>query len=119
MTNPVEAFMEQLCVRLQVVYGGYHTLAEGQLDGEPCLDLAFHIGTERHDRVQPATGQVFQGTGVVYKALVGSERTVVRNNRGKVVGTFPDLTVYDLERLLDGTQHALRKEKACRPRPNS
>ena len=92
MDNPIEAFVEKLCVRLEVTYGGYLALALGRLDGEGCPEIAFHVGEARHDRLQPATGEIFQGTGVVYKALVTSKRTVVRNDKGKIVGTYTDLT---------------------------
>jgi hypothetical protein len=101
MTDPIEAFIEQLCRRLNVVYGGYYTIAEGELDCDACIDLTFHVGAARHARVQPATGQIIQGTGKVYRAKIGA-RTVVRNDCGRVAGNFSDITVYDFERLVDG-----------------
>jgi hypothetical protein len=58
--------------------------------------VAFHVGSAQHARVQPLTDEVFSGTGVVYHALVGSSRTIVRNERGDIVGEFRDLTKKDL-----------------------
>ena len=91
-SDPIETFVERLCIRLGVAYGGYHTLSPGRMDDEPCPEIAFHVGNKRHDRLQPATGEVFQGTGIVYKALVASARTVVRDENGKVIGSFTEFT---------------------------
>jgi hypothetical protein len=34
--------------------------------------------------------------------LIGSERTVVQNEHGKLISTFSDLTIYDFQHLVDG-----------------
>ena len=91
MADSIENFIETICARLGVKYGGYYTISSGRLDGEPRSEIAFHVGDNRHDRIQPATGEVFQGTGVVYKALVGAKRTIVKNQHGTFVAKFEDL----------------------------
>jgi hypothetical protein len=88
----VESFIGLLCQRLGVEYGGYHTLSVGVLDREKCPNIAFHVGTNRHLRIQPATVDIFEGSGVVFEALVGTKRTVVKGDRGTTVGEFSDLT---------------------------
>jgi hypothetical protein len=92
MLDATESLIREICDRLGVQYGGYHTIAPGNLDGERCPEIAFHVGADRHERMQPATGEPFLWTGIVYKALVGSSRAVVRDHQGAMVGEFTDLT---------------------------
>jgi len=92
MLDAVESFIREVCDRLGVEYGGYHTISCGNLDGEPCPQIAFHVGSDRHARVQPATCEPFHGTGIMYKALVGASRTVVRDPQRELLREFPDLT---------------------------
>jgi hypothetical protein len=96
MRDAVEAFIQTLCSRTGVSYGGYHTLSAGQLDGEGCPKLVFHVSSDQYQPLQPEPGDVFLGTGIAFIALVGSSRTVVRNESGEVVGEYLDLTRHEL-----------------------
>ena len=92
MGEAMEAFINTVCGRMGIAYGGYHTFNVGHLDGEGCPEIFFHVGEERKDFIQLRTGEVYRGTGVVYTALVGSRRTVIRDNKGHLVAEYSDLT---------------------------
>jgi hypothetical protein len=93
--DPFEMLIREVCKRIGQPYGGFHTMGPGLLNGEKCPEIAFHVG--KLDKPRIVGGVKMQGTGIVYRALVGAKQTLVLDDKGKQVATFKDLTKTSLQ----------------------
>lgn len=91
-----ELFITEICKRIGQDYGGYHTISSGNIDGENCPQIAFHVGAEKKNIMQSANGEEFEGTGIVYRILVGSNISMVYDDQDEEIGLFKDITKGDL-----------------------
>jgi hypothetical protein len=86
----VEALIETICTRMGETYTGFHTISAGRVDSEPCPEICFHVGDP--DNIENR----LSGDGGMYYAAVGSQKTVVKDLKGKIVSEFSDLTKSNL-----------------------
>lgn len=93
--DPFEMLIREVCIRIGQPYGGFHTMTPGLLNGEKCPEIAFHVGKLGKPRL--VAGMRMHGTGIVYRALVGTKQTLVLDDKGKEVATFNDLTKASLQ----------------------
>ena len=70
-------------------------MSPGVLMGEKCPEIAFHIGQLGKPPI--VAGVTMHGTGIVYRALVGTKQTSILDDKGKEVANFKDLTKASLQ----------------------
>ena len=87
----IESIIEEVCNQINKSYGGYHAIEGGQVDGENCPKITFHVGSQKQDMIQPSNGEIFQGTGVVYSALLGSNRCVVFDDNDQEIASIDSI----------------------------
>ena len=93
--DPFLSLILEVCKRIGQPYGGFHTMGPGLLKGEKCPEIAFHVG--KLDKPRIVEGVKMHGTGIVYRALVGTQQSLILDDKGKEVATFKDLTKASLQ----------------------
>jgi len=94
--DKVEAAIEKICSRIGQSYTGFHTMSVGNIDGEGCPEIRFRVVDPSKPKPQELEEEDAFEEFDFFSALVGENRTIVKDEGGVTVAEYSDITKLDI-----------------------